>query len=157
MVFRNQQDPHSTVNKLIEIDLFCCLSVFSALITALIVSSDTLNVVKVVSISQKNDVPTHEIPPTESDKNHKQVISESKIETINVNLNKDSHPNPNPNNKVINSDNVAENLNLEFWQQKDQVPESDVIVQSKIGAADQQEDTNYVEDSIEIDENDDKA
>lgn len=88
--------------------------------------------------------------PTENDKEFKQVISESKTETINVN----SNPNANTNNKVINSDNVAENPNLELIQQKEQMLKSDVIIiESQIDAPDQQTDTNYVEDCIEIDEN----
>lgn len=109
-----------------------------------------------VSTQQKNNVPMHEIP-TESDKNNKQVISESKTETINVNSN--VNPNANTNNKVINSDNVAENLNLELMQQKEQMRESNVIIESQIGATDEPKDTNYVEDSIELDEhfNDDNA
>lgn len=101
-----------------------------------------------VSSQQKNHIPAHETP-TECDKNIKQIIiSESKTETINVNSN------PNPNNKVINGDNVAENSNLELMQQKEHTLESDVvIIESRIGAPDQETDTNYVEDSIDIDDN----
>lgn len=125
------------------------MSLFSALIAALIVSSDTLNVAQDVSTQQKTQIPTHEIP-TENDKNIKQVISESKTETINVN----SNPNGNTNHNVMNSDNVAENPNLELMQQKEQVQKSEVIIiESQTGAPDEQKDTNYVEDSIEIDEN----
>lgn len=127
------------------------MSLFSALVTGLIVSSDALNIVQDVSSQQKNDIPAHEIP-IESDKNIKQIIGESKTETINVNSN--PNPNANTNNKVINSDNnVAENANLESMQQKEQQLESDVIIKSLIGAPDQEKDTNYVEDSIDIDDN----
>lgn len=120
------------------------LSLSSALITALIVSSDTLNFVQDVSTQQKNDIPMHEVP-TECDKNIKQVISESKTETINVDSKIYSNSNPN-----LNGDNAAEDLNLELMQQKEQQPESEVVTESQIVAPDQQEDTDYAEDCIEI-------
>lgn len=127
-------------------DLFRSLSLFSALI----VSSDTLNIMQDVSTQQKNDdIPKPEIS-TESDKNDKQVISESKTETINVNSN--------INNEVINGgNNAAENPNSELLQREEQTLESQVIVETQMVAPAQQTDTK-VDQSIEIENvNDDNA
>lgn len=126
-------------------DLFCSLSLFSALI----VSSDTLNIMQDVSTQQKNDIPKPEIS-TESDKNDKQVISESKTETIDVNSD--------INSEVINGgNNAAEKPNSELLQQEEQTLELQVIVETQIAAPGQQTDTK-LDQSIEIENvNDDNA